>query len=158
MILIFNTGLKQPESILKSDLIALLKSIPLRALNRATTLENLPSAMLTDLRFISLRSSVRDALILAHVSSLQPPPNTVDLSPEEEESRSREQKDRSKRNQALAERQRRVDEEKRSQRGALQYSRSIMREGEEEIQRAMKLGKDGLLSHMEKSGKLGNVD
>ena len=150
MLLIFGTGLKLPESTLKSDLVALMKSIPLRALNRATTLENLPSAMLTDLRFISLRSSVRDALILAHISTLQPPPTNVDLSPAEEESRSREEKDREKRNQALAERQRRVAEEQKNQRGALQYSRSMLREGEEEIQRAMKLGKDGLLSHMEK--------
>ena len=150
MLLILGTGLKLPESTLKADLIALMKSIPLRFLNRATTLENLPSPMLTDLRFISLRLSVRDALILAHISSLQPPPTNVDLSPTEEESRSREEKDREKRNQALAERQRRVAEEKKSQPGALQYSRDILKEGEEEIQRAMKLGKDGLLSHMEK--------
>ena len=150
IILIAGTGLKLPESTLKSDLIGLMKSIPLRSLNRATTLENLPSAMLTDLRLVSLRSSVRDALILAHISSLQPPPTNVDLSPAEEESRSREEKEREKRNQALAERQRQVTEDKKSQRGAVQYSRSILKEGEEEIQRAMKLGKDGLLSYMEK--------
>ena len=47
------------------------------------------------------------------------------------------------------ERQKQVQEDKRRQRGALQFSREMLREGEQEVERAMAVGKDGLKGYME---------
>ena len=58
-------------------------------------------------------------------------------------------KERVRREQALSERQAQVQEEKRRQRGALQYSKEMLREGEEEVKRAMRVGKEGLACYME---------
>lgn len=41
-----------------------------------------------------------------------------------------------------------MQEEKRRQRGALQFSKGVLREGEAEIERAMRVTKDGLKGHM----------
>ncbi|KAL6714409.1 hypothetical protein ACLMJK_007832 [Lecanora helva] len=136
--------LKLPESTLKTDLIKLLKSTPLHTMNQSTIINSLPPSILTDLRYISLRKTVRDALIEGHISTLPPAPaepafDEVDLQAKSE---------RERRERALAERQAQVQEEKRRQRGALQYSKGMLREGEEELQKAMKVGKEGLLGHM----------
>ena len=138
--------LKLPERILKADLIKLLKSIPLDSLNRSTTLGTLPSALLTELRFVSLRASIRDPLIEAHISSLPPAPTDLDVS-SEETAQANEKQERDRRDQALADRQRQVQEEKRRQQGALRHSKGMLREGEQEIERAMKVGRDALLGH-----------
>ena len=141
--------LKLPEHILKADLISLLKATPSHALNRSTTLDALPSSMLTDLHFISLRSSVRKPLIEAHISTLPPAPTDLVASHEVDLARTRDKKERERRDQALAERQRRVGEEKRKQKGDLYRSKGMLREEEEEVQRAMRVGKEGLLRHMQ---------
>ena len=140
--------LKLPESTLKADLVSLLRSTPLHALNHSSTLDALPASLLTDLRYISLRSSTRDPLIEAHISTLSDAPTDLEISPAEEAARSKEKRERERREQALAERQRKVEEEKRKQKGALQHSKGMLREEEEEIQRAMRVGKEGLLGHM----------
>ena len=136
--------LKLPESTLKADLVALLKSTPLNMLNRSTSIELLPATLLTDVRFISLRTTIREPLIEAYVSTLPlaPPERSigeVDVQAESE---------RKRRERALAERQSQVQEEKKRQKGALQHSKGILREGEEEVERAMKVGKEGLLGHI----------
>lgn len=141
--------LKIPEGALKSDLSALLKSLPLHALNRSTSLEALPSAILTDIRYVSLRPHTRDPLIEAYISTLPEAPQQSDISPEEDAELSRRKQERERRGKALAERERRVQEEKRRQKSALQYSKDMLREGEEEIERAMKVGKEGLRGYLE---------
>lgn len=141
--------LKLPESTLKADLVQLLKSTSLHALNRSVTINTLPPALLTDLRYVSVRKSIRDPLVEAHISALPPAPSDLEISPEEEEARAKEIQDRERRENALAERQKQVEQEKRRQRGALQFSKGILRDEEEEIQKAMRVGKEGLLSHME---------
>ena len=103
--------------------------------------------MLTDSRYISLRQAIRDALIEAHINTLPPPP-TGELSIEELEQRAREKQDRERREGALAERQRQVQEEKRKQQGALRQGRGLLREGEYELDQAMNVGRQGLLTHM----------
>lgn len=153
---LLNTGLKLSESTLKSDLAALIKFLPVHVFNRSTSLDNLPSAMLTDIRYISLKPSTRDPIIEDHISSLPPAPTDVDVSPEEHDIRLKQRQERERREKALAERQARVEEEKRRQRGALKYSKGMLREGEQELERAKKVGKEGLLGHMEKSGPLGS--
>lgn len=136
--------LKLPESTLKRDLVQLLKSIPLNDLNKSTTIDTLPATMLTDLRSISLRSDVRDPLIEAHLSSLPAAPTESTA----KEADTIAQSDRERREQALASRQKQVSEEKRRQSGALQHSRGMLREGEEELKKAMIVGKQGLLGHV----------
>ena len=140
--------LKLPEATLKSDMVKLLKSTPLYALNKSTTIDALPTVLLTDLRYISLRPNTRDPLIEAHISTLPAAPADSKVSPEDQEAEAKERQQRQQRQEALAERQRQVQEEKRRQSSALRYSRDTLREHEEEIQRAMRVGKEGLLGHM----------
>ena len=144
--------LKLPEQTLKTELISLLKATPVHTLNRSSTLDTLPGALLTDLRYISLRSTVRTPLVEAHISTLPPAPTDLAISSEEDEARTKERKERERREQALAERQRRVEEEKRKQKGDLYRSKGRLREEEEEVQRAMRIGKQGLLGHMHPEG------
>ena len=138
-------GIKLPESTLKADLVALLKSKPTHALNQSSTIHTLPPSILTDMRYISLRSTIRSPIIEAHLSTLPPAP-TNEVS---ENSGSQAKLERERREKALADRQAQVQEEKRRQRGALQHSKGMLQEGEAELQRAMKVGKEGLLGHME---------
>ena len=140
--------LKLAETNLKADLVKLLKDTPLNKLNRSSDIDNLPSSVLTDVRFISLRRPIRDPLIEAHISTLPPAPTNNEISPEEQETRAKEAHDRERRQQALAERQKRVDDEKKRQQEALRSSKGRLREEEEEVQRAMRTGKEGLLGHM----------
>lgn len=107
--------------------------------------------MLTDLHYISLRPSIRDPLIETYISTLRPPPSSCDfdLSPEEQASLSKQKLERERREQALAERQKQVQAEKRRQKGALQFSKGMLRDGEEELERAMRVGKEGLKAYME---------
>jgi hypothetical protein len=140
--------LKQPESTRKSDLSTLLKSVPLDLLNRSSSPESLPSAVITDVRYIGLAPKVRNPLIEAYISTLAPAPE-VQRSAEELEELDRKRIEREKREKALADREKRVEEEKRRQRGDLLRGKHLLREGEAEVEEAMKINKDGLMSHME---------
>ena len=142
-------GLKLPESSLKSDLTALLKSVPLKFLNRSTSLSALPPVLLTDIRYISLRAQIRDPLIEAYIAISSPPPDEYGATAQEEAGLAKERQERKRREKALAERARQVKEEKWKQQSALQHSKDVLREGEEEIQRAMRVSKEGLLSHID---------
>ncbi|KAL9603849.1 MAG: hypothetical protein Q9219_000958 [cf. Caloplaca sp. 3 TL-2023] len=141
--------LKLPESTLKSDLVSMLKSMPLHALNRSTSMAGLPPIMLTDMRFISVRSSIRNPLIETHISTLPEAPEGTDMNAEDQEAMVKQKQERERR-EALAERQMQVQREKKKAREALEHSKGMMREGEQEIQRAMKVGKGGLLAYLEK--------
>ncbi|KAJ5226106.1 WW/Rsp5/WWP [Penicillium chermesinum] len=140
--------LKTSESSRKSDLSALLKSTPLHALNRSSNLEALPPSIVTDVRYIALPPKTRDPLIEAYISTLAPPPEEQ-LTPEQLEELSRKRRDREKRERALAEREKRVEEDRRRQRGDLIRGKNLLKEGEAEIAEAMKVNKDGLRTHME---------
>lgn len=136
-----------PESKLKADLVDLLKSLPLQSLNRSVTLETLPSLLLKDLRYISVRRSIRDPMIETFVTSLPPAPDHDEDA--DWEAIDKQRQEREGRERALAERKRQVNEEKRRATGALHYSRGMLRREEEEIDRARKVGKVGLLSYRE---------
>ncbi|KAF2135899.1 uncharacterized protein K452DRAFT_329983 [Aplosporella prunicola CBS 121167] len=140
--------LKLPESTRKSDLSALLKSLPLPALNRSTSLAALPPALLTDLRYISLSASVRDSMIEAYISTLPPAPEATGQPSEELEEVERRKRDRERREKALAEREKRVQEEKWRQRKDLEYGKGRLKEEEEELKRAMRVGKGGLKAQL----------
>lgn len=140
--------LKLPEPTLKSDLVKSLKSTPLYALNKSSTIHALPTTLLTDLHYISLRPAIRDPLIEAYISTLAPAPTDLEISTEEQEAQAKAMQERQRRQEALADRQRQVQEEKRRQNSALRYSKGMLLEGEEEVQRAMRVGKEGLLGHL----------
>ena len=137
------------HSDLKSDLSALLRAQPLTTLNRSTTIETLPSAVLTDLKYISLPPSTRDSLIETYISTLPAAPEGAAASAEENAERAKKRAERERREKALAERERRVQAEKRKQERHLAYGKGRLREEEEEIQRALQVGKEGLRAHLD---------
>ncbi|KAI1407713.1 hypothetical protein F5Y13DRAFT_174181 [Hypoxylon sp. FL1857] len=139
--------LKLPLDTLKKDLTALLRSVPLRALNSQTHLENLPPQILADVRYISLDPHIRDPLIEAYVQTLGPPPAEDEAEGEDEATR-KAREDRRKREKALEERERIVAEEKRRQKRQLEYGKAALREEERELERAMHVGKKGLQSQL----------
>ncbi|OQE88358.1 hypothetical protein PENNAL_c0017G03504 [Penicillium nalgiovense] len=140
--------LKQPESTRKSDLSALLKSVPLDLLHRSSNLEALPTTIITDIRYIGLSPEVRNPLIEAYISTLPAAPE-VQMTAEELADVDRKRVEREKRERALADREKRVEEEKRRQRGDLLRGKHLLREGEAEIEQAMRVNKDALMSYMD---------
>lgn len=134
--------LQLPESTLKSDISALLKHQPLSMLNRSTLVDALPPSILTDLRFISLAPAMRDPLIEAYITTLPPAP---EIQGEEEEAEAlAKRRDRERREKALADREARVQDEKRKQRRELEFGKDRLRAEERELERAMRVNKDGL--------------
>ena len=148
--------LKLSESTRKSDLSALLQSVPLHALNRSSQLGALPPAIITDLRYISLAPKVRDPLIETYIATLPPAPEQENMTAEQQEELDRKRIDREKREKALAEREKKVQEEKRRQRGDLMRGKNLLKEGEAEIEEAMRVRKDGIRSYIEVENKAGN--
>jgi hypothetical protein len=140
-------GMRQSD--LKSDLSALLRAQPLATLNRSTTIDTLPSAILTDLKYISLPASTREPLVETYISTLPAAPEGAAASAEEDAERAKKRAGRERREKALAERERRVQAEKRKQERDLAYGKGRLREEEEEIQKAMNVSKDGLRKHLE---------
>ncbi|XRM42838.1 hypothetical protein ABZX51_006050 [Aspergillus tubingensis] len=140
--------LKQSESTRKSDLSALLKSVPLHELNRSSNLEALPPSIITDLRYIALTPKVRNPLIEAYISTLPAAPES-NMTAEEREELERKKVERDRREKALAEREKQVQEEKRKQKGELVRGKHLLREGEAEIEEAMRINRGGLRSYIE---------
>lgn len=141
--------LKLPESTRKTDFSALLKSVPLHALNRSSSIHALPSTVLTDVRYISLAPKVRDPLVEAYISTLPDAPDQEHISAEQQEELDRKKTEREKREKALAEREKRVEDEKRRQKTDLARGKHLLKEGEAEIAEAMHVRKDGLRGYME---------
>ncbi len=142
-------GLKLPERTLLSDLAALLKFLPPNVLNRSTDMDYLPPAILTDMRYISLKPRIRDPIIESHIAALPPAPSDTSVSLEKAEAFTKQRRERERREGALADRQAQVEEEKRRQKGALQYSKGMLREGELELEKARRVGKEGLMAYMQ---------
>ncbi|KAM3453383.1 hypothetical protein MY3296_003791 [Beauveria thailandica] len=140
--------LKMPSAALKSDLTALLKAQSATQLNNTSLKNGLPSAVLADLRYISLPPSVRDPLIEAFVQSLPPPPpppgHQGSSSAAEEEEAEERSKARERREKALREHTRAVDEQRRKRERDVAASKARLRDGEMQIDRAMRVDKRGL--------------
>ncbi|RMJ23503.1 FF domain protein [Aspergillus sp. HF37] len=141
--------IKLPESSRKSDLSALLKSVPLHALNRSSHLGALPPAVVTDLRYIALAPKVRDPLIETYISTLAPAPEQENMTAEQQEELDKRRIEREKREKALAEREKQVEEGKRRQKGELMRGKHLLKEGEAEVEEAMRVRKDGIRGYME---------
>ena len=71
------------------------------------------------------------------------------MTAEELEEVDRKRVEREKREKALADREKRVEGEKRKQRGDLLRGKHLLREGEAEIEQAMRINKDGIMSYMD---------
>lgn len=143
--------LKLAESTRRVDLEKLLNDTPLRALNRTSTLDTLPTPVLLNLAFISLPAKTRNAIVETHISTLPEAPDASngELSIEEQAEADRKKEERRKREAALAERERHAQEEKRRQRGALQQGREMNEEAAVQLDRAMRTGKQGLKGYLE---------
>ena len=89
--------LKLSEATLKADLVNLLKFTPLSALNKSSTIHTLPTMLLADLRYFSLRPATRDSLIEAYIPTLAPAPTDLEISPQEQEAQRREREERQRR-------------------------------------------------------------
>ncbi|KKY14042.1 putative ff domain protein [Phaeomoniella chlamydospora] len=142
--------LKLPGSTRQTDLTDLLKPIPLHSLNKSSTIATLPPAIVTDLRFISLPAKTRDSLVEAYISTLPPAPEVGPgtMSAEEQALLDKNRAEREKRENAMAQRERLVQQEKQRQRGALRHGRELLKEGEMEIEEAMRVRKDGLRAYV----------
>ena len=142
--------LKLPLSTLKSDLASLLRSLSLQKLNRDTDIAALPRELLADVRFISLHSAPRDELVKAHISTLPPAPEGEDaVSAEEQAEREKKRRERERRETALRERERRVDEDTRRRERDLRAGMGRLRDGERELEAAMKIGREGLRGQLD---------
>lgn len=132
---------KSSESALKSDLQELLRSIaPSEGWNRSTTLEGgLPGALLADLRYSSVKPNVREPMIEDFIDTL---PSARDAASETESAQQRS--DRERRDLALKRRGMQVEEARVRQEKELRFGRSRLREEEQQLARAMRVGKDGL--------------
>lgn len=139
--------LKMPQATLKTDLAALLKSAPISQLNNQTLPTHLPPQIVTDMRYISLDAKTRDALVEAFIQTLPPPPEDGEAA-ERDEAAEKALELRRKREKALQDRERAVDEEKRRQEKKLQYSKAVLRDEERELQAAMEVSKKGLQSQL----------
>ncbi|KAJ6786394.1 hypothetical protein PWT90_03364 [Aphanocladium album] len=137
--------LKMSSSTLKSDLTALLKAQAVTQLNNMSVKNGLPSAVLADVRYISLAPSVRDPLIEAFAQSLPPPPQGEGaVAAEEDEERKKAREAREKREKALQEHNRMVDEQRRRRERDVAASKARLRDGEVELDMAMRVNKRGL--------------
>ncbi|KFA74317.1 hypothetical protein S40288_03717 [Stachybotrys chartarum IBT 40288] len=139
--------LKMPEATLKSDLTALMRAQPLHVLNNRSLSTGLPAQILSDVRYISLAPKIRDPLIEAYVQNLPPPPEAGDAAEQEEDAEKRRLRDR--RQKALAERDRMVEEQRRRRERDVAASKARLREEERELEMAMRVGKKGLQAQLD---------
>ncbi|KAI7342599.1 hypothetical protein KC336_g23182, partial [Hortaea werneckii] len=133
--------LKLPESARKADLIALLKSLSPRVLNKSTTLDQLPQPFRAHLHSISLPPRTRDEVVAQYISSLPPPPplpSDVGESADEKDGEERERlrREKARREAALQERKRAVEEERKKVEKEERFARRGLAEEERELRRA----------------------
>lgn len=145
--------LKLPHSTLKSDLKGLLQSQQSSQLNSSSSLEMLPTSILTDLRFISLRAADREPLIEAYIDLLGPPPDQDDGSVEDSAAFTKARIERQRRENALKEREQMVEADKKKRLKQERASRGLLRDGEADLERAMNVRRDALLGHIDDGGR-----
>ncbi|QPH10666.1 hypothetical protein C2857_002088 [Epichloe festucae Fl1] len=147
---------KMPQATLKSDLMTLLRAQSPRHLHNKSSLDNLPTQVLTDIRFVSLNPTIRDALIEAYIQTLAGPPSgdASATAVEDDEERRKAGEAREKRERALEERNRAVEEQRRRRERDLAAGKARLREEERELELAMRVGKRGLQSQLA-SGEAG---
>jgi hypothetical protein len=142
----YTARLKMSESDRKEDLAKLLKDASKTGqVHRESTVDTLPNEVLRDVKFHTLPSALRDEVLEDLIVKLPPPSGNESAQTE----LAKQRDERRRREEALAERQRRVEEEKRRTFGAVRHGREMLRDEAEQLERAKRVGKDGLMSYME---------
>jgi hypothetical protein len=136
--------LKQPQATRKTALTTLLKAQPLHVLHNKSLASGLPTQVLIDPSYIALEPEVRDPLIEAYLQTLPGPPEDVEGAQADEEAKSK----REKRERALEERNRTVDEQRLRRERDLKGAKARLREGEREVEVAMRVSNRGLKSQL----------
>lgn len=137
--------LKQPQATRTAELTALLKAQPIHVLHRNTPASGLPTQILVDGRYAAVEPTLRDQLVEAYIQTLPPPPSDLEDSKADAEAREK----RERRERALEERNRAVDEQRREREREVKRAEARLREGEREVEVAMRVGRDGLKSQLE---------
>lgn len=131
-------GMKTSAAIRESDLKSLLKSTP--TLTRNHTPATLPHSITSDVRYHVLTPESRDSIIHDHLSRL---PEDASAATAGEQGRKEE-----KSALALREREMAVRKERMQRRGEEERAKWMLRQEEEEIERAKMVGKKGLAQHL----------
>lgn len=139
--------LKQPQATRTADLTALLKAQPIHVLHNKSLANGLPTQILIDARYAVVEPSLRDQLVEAYVQTLPPPPEDLEDAKASDEARDK----RERRERALEERNRAVDEQRRERERDVKRAEARLREGEREVEVAMRVGRDGLRKQLEES-------
>lgn len=142
----YTARLKMSESDRKDDLVKLLREASKQGqIHRETTLDTLPNEILREVKYHAAPLMQRDELLRALTPTLPPPTGDEGI----RIALAKEQEDRRRREEALADRQRRVEEEKRRAFGAVRYGREMLRDEAEQLERAKRVGRDSLMGYME---------
>ncbi|PHH63923.1 hypothetical protein CDD81_5371 [Ophiocordyceps australis] len=136
--------LRIPRDRLKADLTALLRAQSAESLRGGV----MPAQVLSDVRWISLAESVRDEIVEAYVQSLPAVSAGENVAKED----AREVEARERRERALRERDRVVEEQRRKREREVASSKARLREGERDIEMAMRVDKRGLASQLRDGG------
>ncbi|KAK6361573.1 hypothetical protein TWF730_005293 [Orbilia blumenaviensis] len=121
----------------ENDLRKYLKTV--KDLKRGTIIDNLPPSVECDIRYVALPKDKRESIVESHMRSL----------PEDagEDDSSKDNRERQRR--ALEDREAAVRREQFYNKKEIARGKEALRETEMEIKRAMNVGKEGLLGHLE---------
>ncbi|EPS42012.1 hypothetical protein H072_4007 [Dactylellina haptotyla CBS 200.50] len=122
----------------ENDLRKYLRTV--KDLTRRTDIDNLPTSVSCDIRFVAVPKDRRDSIVLDHIRTLPDDAGTA-------ESSSRDALEKQRR--ALQDREEAVRREQFYNSKDIARGKEALRETEMEIKRAMNVGKEGLLSHLE---------
>lgn len=144
----YTAGLKMSESDRKDNLIKLLKEASKSGqVHGESAMDTLPNEVLKDVRFHTLSTTLREEVLYSLTAELPPPSGNEVV----QARLARQREDRRRREEALAERQRRVEEEKRKTFGAVRHGREMLRDEAEQLERAKRVNRDGLMSYMDEA-------
>ncbi|TGJ73786.1 hypothetical protein EYR41_000861 [Orbilia oligospora] len=121
----------------ENDLKKYLKTV--KDLRRGSTLETLPPSVECDIRYTVVPKDRRDPILEAHIKSLPEDAGEGDSSNDTRERQRR----------ALEDREAAVRRERFYNQKDIARGKEVLRETEMEIKRAMNVGKEGLLGHLE---------
>jgi|SRR5579871_5874840 len=126
----------------ENDLRKFLKTV--NDLTRQSNIENLPPSVACDVRFVAVPRDRREIIVEEHLRSL----------PEDAGGKQDSSKDNlEKQRKALQDREAAVRREQQYNRRDIARGKEALRETEMEIKRAMDVGKEGLLAHLEPAKK-----
>ena len=144
----YTTRLKMSESERRDDVAKLFRDASKQGqIHRETTIETLPNEVIRDVKFHALPTTLIEEILRTLTPTLPLPSGNGAVQAE----LAKQREERRRREEALAERQRKVEEEKRKAHGALRHGRELLRDEAKELQRAQTIGRDGLMGYMDET-------